>query len=279
MAGPLDKNYFTSAFEGEYNAPKYTTGTVYQLDNAGNAYKTVGGPLSETEEPLANRRKQRSDDNKQALLDQMAKEDPMAQYGRKPVPSFIPGAFALNALSGAGETQAERDYYMENPGQNPGLVNYYLGTGKYEPYHPVNVTHGQVYASGVTGGNTGNEGYGEANESGLGRNMNYDRFGNERTEMPTNVPTGSVYWNSTTGAWTDKTTGVPTGGSIVNYHSDSPALNKERDKNKTHQEIMAQQAQIKKEKENAAYIATMPNNGPPGGGGGNSNSSSSSGGK
>ena len=33
-------------------------------------------------------------------------------------------------------------------------------------------------------GRTGGDGYGDFNESGLGRNMNYDRFGNERTEMP-----------------------------------------------------------------------------------------------
>jgi len=204
---------FTSAFEGEYNAPKYTTGTVYQVDNAGNAYKTVGGPLSETEALLANRRKQRSDDNKQALLDQMAKDlanNPNAQYGRAPVPSIIPGASLANAFTGAGKTEEERKMLMENPGLNTGMGARIFGTGKYEPYDSdFAVVSDQVYASGVAGGRKNNEGMGDANENGLGRNMNYDRFGNERTVMPTNVPAGSTYWNSTTGNWTSKDTGLP----------------------------------------------------------------------
>jgi hypothetical protein len=211
MAGPLDKNYFTSAFQGGYNAPNVTTGTVYQLDNAGNAYKTVGGPLSETEELLANRRKQRSDDNKQALADQMAKEDPMAQYGRKPVPSFIPGAFLVNAFTGAGKTEEERKMLMENPGQNKGIANYVFGTGKYEPYHLNDTVSNQVYASGVEGGRKNNEGMGDFNADGLGRNMNYDRFGNERKEIPAGTDMNNTYWNSTTGNWTSKSSGLPVG--------------------------------------------------------------------
>jgi len=220
MAGPLDKNYFTSAFSGDYTAPNVTTGTVYKLDNAGNAYKTVGGPLSKTEELLANRRKQRSDNNKQRLADQMAKDlanNPNAQYGRKPLPSFIPGASLINAVSGAGKTQAERDYYMKNPGQNPSLANYYLGTGKYEPYDSdFDVVSNQVYASGVEGGRKNNEGMGEPNANGLGRNMNYDRFGNERKEIPAGTNMNDTYWNSSTGNWTSKTSGLP----IVSGNSD-----------------------------------------------------------
>lgn len=215
MAGPLDKNYFTSAFQGGYNAPNVTTGTVYQLDNAGNAYKTVGGPLSETEELLANRRKQRSDDNKQALADQMAKDlanNPNAQYGRAPVPSFIPGAFLVNALTGAGKTEEERKMLMENPGLNTGMGARIFGTGKYEPYDSdFAVVSDQVYASGVAGGRTGNEGMGDANENGLGRNMNYDRFGNERKEIPAGTNMNDTYWNSTTGNWTSKSSGLPVG--------------------------------------------------------------------
>jgi hypothetical protein len=214
MAGPLDKNYFTSAFQGGYNAPNVTTGTVYQLDNAGNAYKTVGGPLSETEELLANRRKQRSDDNKQALADQMAKDlanNPNAQYGRAPVPSFIPGAFLVNALTGAGKTEEERKMLMENPGQNKGIANYVFGTGKYEPYHLNDTVSNQGYASGVEGGRKNNEGMGDFNADGLGRNMNYDRFGNERKEIPAGTDMNNTYWNSTTGNWTSKSSGLPVG--------------------------------------------------------------------
>jgi len=207
MAGPLDKNYFTSAFQGGYNAPNVTTGTVYQLDNAGNAYKVAGGPLSDTEELLALRRKKRSDDNKQALADQMAKENPMAQYGRKPVPSFIPGASLLNAFTGAGKTQAERDFYMENPGQNPGLSNRIFGTGKYEPYDSdFDVVSDQVYAStpATVKGLTTSDG-----SAVLTNNNNVDRFGNPRKEIPVGTNMNDTYWNSSTGNWTSKTSGLP----------------------------------------------------------------------
>jgi len=208
MAGPLDKNYFTSAFQGGYNAPNVTTGTVYQLDNAGNAYKTVGGPLSETEELLANRRKQRSDDNKQALADQMAKEDPMAQYGRKPVPSFIPGASLFNAFTGAGKTEEERQMLMENPGQNTGIANYIFGTGKYEPYQLNDTVSNQVYAStpATVKGLTTSDG-----SAVLTNNNNVDRFGNPRKEIPVGTDMNDTYWNSTTKNWTSKSSGLPVG--------------------------------------------------------------------
>ena len=212
MAGPLDKNYFTSAFQGGYNAPNVTTGTVYQLDNAGNAYKVAGGPLSETEALLANRRKQRSDDNKQRLADQMAKDlanNPNAQYGRAPVPSFIPGASLLNAFTGAGKTQAERDFYMENPGQNPGLSNRIFGTGKYEPYDSdFDVVSDQVYAStpATVKGLTTSDG-----SAVLTNNNNVDRFGNPRKEIPVGTDMNDTYWNSTTKNWTSKSSGLPVG--------------------------------------------------------------------
>ena len=213
MAGPLNKNYFTSAFQGGYS-PNVTTGTVYQLDNAGNAYKVAGGPLSETEELLARRRKQRSDDNKQALADQMAKDlanNPNAQYGRKPVPSFIPGASLFNAFTGAGKTEEERQMLMKTPGQNTGIANYVFGTGAHEPYDLQDVVSNQVYASGVEGGRKNNEGMGDFNADGLGRNMNYDRFGNERKEIPAGTDMNNTYWNSTTGNWTSKSSGLPVG--------------------------------------------------------------------
>ena len=46
--GPMSSksNPFTSAFGGNYSPAGVTTGNVYQLDNAGNAYASIGGPLS-----------------------------------------------------------------------------------------------------------------------------------------------------------------------------------------------------------------------------------------
>ena len=46
--GPMGSksNPFTSAFGGNYSPVGVTTGNVYQLDNAGNAYASIGGPLS-----------------------------------------------------------------------------------------------------------------------------------------------------------------------------------------------------------------------------------------
>jgi len=46
--GPIGSksNLFNSAFGGNYSPAGVTTGNVYQLDNAGNAYTSIGGPLS-----------------------------------------------------------------------------------------------------------------------------------------------------------------------------------------------------------------------------------------
>jgi hypothetical protein len=128
--------------------------------------------------------------------------------GRR-LPSFIPMSGLINsALAGSARTPEEIAYVRENPSMDDSLVSKVFGTGKYEPFDTQDVISDQVYASGVEGGRKLGEGYGEANESGLGRNMNYDRFGNERTEMP-DVPAGSAYWNATTGNWTSKDTGLP----------------------------------------------------------------------
>jgi hypothetical protein len=135
-------------------------------------------------------------------------EERANSYGRR-IPSFIPGAGLINtAVAGSATTPEEIAYIRANPGQDDSLVSKVFGTGKYEPYDTQDVISDQVYASGVSGGRTGGDGYGDFNESGLGRNMNYDRFGNERTEMP-DVPAGSAYWNSTTGNWTSKDSGLP----------------------------------------------------------------------
>ncbi len=111
----------------------------------------------------------------------------------------------------AEEERVSKGLGPDGPGQSTGLINRYLGTGKYEPYHSTDVTHSQV----LSGDGTGKEG--DFNPSGIGRDFNYDRFGQQRTEMPLGADgklRPNTYWNSSTGAWTDKTTGVPIGGSI-----------------------------------------------------------------
>jgi hypothetical protein len=131
--------------------------------------------------------------------------------GRR-LPSFIPMSGLINsALAGSARTPEEIAYVRENPGQDDSLVSKVFGTGKYEPYDVKDAVSNQVYASGVSGGRTGGDGYGDFNESGLGRNMNYDRFGNERTEIPTGTDMTDTYWNSTSGNWTSKSSGLPVG--------------------------------------------------------------------
>ena len=134
--------------------------------------------------------------------------------GRR-LPSFIPMSGLINsALAGSERTPiTDKDGNILDPSMDDSLVSKIFGTGKYEPFDTQDVISDQVYASGVAGGlgstpETRGQGYGEANESGLGRNMNYDRFGRERTEIP-DVPAGSAYWNATTGNWTSKDTGLP----------------------------------------------------------------------
>jgi len=139
-------------------------------------------------------------------------EEKALSYGRR-LPPFVPFSGAFNSMvAGSAKTPEEIAYIQQNPGQDDSFISKVFGTGKYEPYDTQDVISDQVFASGVSGGRKLGEGYGDFNESGLGRNMNYDRFGNERTAIPQSVKDGAgdQYWNSTTGNWTSKSTGLPT---------------------------------------------------------------------
>jgi hypothetical protein len=153
-----------------------------------------------------------NDKENPAIPDKAYFEDKALSYGRR-LPPFVPFSGFINSMvAGSAETPEEIAYIQQNPGQDDSFISKVFGTGKYEPYDTQDVISDQVFASGVSGGRKLGEGYGDFNEGGLGRNMNYDRFGNERTAIPQSVKDGAgdQYWNSTTGNWTSKSTGLPT---------------------------------------------------------------------
>ena len=93
------------------------------------------------------------------------------------------------------------------------VADKFLGTQYLEDQHPTNVIHTQV--------NTNTSKPGEPNANGLGVNNNYDSNGNPRPDIPQELidNPGTGYYNKTTGAWTNKETGIPYGGSIVETKS------------------------------------------------------------
>ena len=99
------------------------------------------------------------------------------------------------------------------------VADKFLGTQHLEDAHPTDVIHTQV--------NTNTSAPGKPNENGLGVNNNYDSNGNARPDIPQEAidNPGTIYYNKTTGAWTNKETGVPVGGEIVsNYNSNTAKI-------------------------------------------------------
>ncbi len=159
-------------------------------------------------ENMANAMRQRDSQNDWQAPDYDAIRE---SYGRDY--SKWPGALGkgMDWLMGTeGASAADLEYIRQNPGQSPDKFNWLFGTGRWEPKHATDVSHSQAFGEN-------RKAQGDFNESGLGRDFNYDRYGNMRTEIPRDAQGNmrtDVYWNSTTGAWTNKADGVPVGGSI-----------------------------------------------------------------
>ena len=123
-------------------------------------------------------------------------------------------------------------------------IDKFLGTEHLENKHPTDVIHTQVKEDPKTAGN------------------NIDKNGNPRPPIPQEVLNGdgNVYYNSVTGAWTNKETGIPLGGEIVSdYNSNTaqnttPAEKAAADKLRAEEEAKYKESEEKAERERLAAI-------------------------